>query len=65
MLSHLLTGCPTAQADGRHRWRLGKVLSEIAKSTDLQKVKAKKDQFLFGAKHLLCLSHLNSMDVRL
>lgn len=44
MLNHLLTGCPMAQGDGRYRWRLGKVLSEIAKWTDLQRVKANKDQ---------------------
>ncbi len=38
-LNHILTGCPKAM-EGRYRWRLDKVLVEIAKWTDLQRIKA-------------------------
>lgn len=41
-LKHILTGCPRALADGRYRWRHDKVLTEIAKWTELQRVNANK-----------------------
>lgn len=43
-LNHILTGCPKALGEGRYRWRHDKVLMEIAKWTELQRVKANKHQ---------------------
>ncbi len=39
-LNHILTGCPKALAEGRYRWRHDKVLMEIAKWVEQQRVKA-------------------------
>lgn len=43
-LNHILTGCPKALGEGRYRWRHDKVLTEIAKWTELQRIKANKHQ---------------------
>ena len=39
-LNHILTGCSKALAEGRYKWRHDKVLREVAKWTDLQRMKA-------------------------
>lgn len=43
-LNHILTGCPKALAEGRYRWRHDKVLMEIAKWVEQQRVKANNKQ---------------------
>lgn len=43
-LNHILTGCPKALADGRYRWRHDKVLTEIGKWVEQQRVKANNKQ---------------------
>lgn len=43
-LNHILTGCPKALAEGRYRWRHDKVLTEIAKWVEQQRVKANNMQ---------------------
>lgn len=43
-LNHILTGCPRALAEGRYRWRHDKVLTEIAKWVEQQRVKANNKQ---------------------
>lgn len=41
-LNHILASCPKALAEGRHRWRHDKVLTEVAKWVELQRGKASK-----------------------
>ncbi|CAM4733730.1 unnamed protein product [Leuciscus chuanchicus] len=43
-LNHILAGCPRALAEGRYRWRHDKVLTEIAKWVEQQRVKANNKQ---------------------
>lgn len=43
-LNHILTGCPKALAEGRDRWRHDRVLTEIAKWVEQQRVKANNNQ---------------------
>ncbi|KAJ8351555.1 hypothetical protein SKAU_G00230310 [Synaphobranchus kaupii] len=43
-LNHILNGCPKALGEGRYRWRHDKVLTEVAKWVDQQRVKANKNQ---------------------
>ncbi len=43
-LNHILTGCPKALAEGRYRWRHDKVLMEIAKWVEQQRVKVNNKQ---------------------
>ena len=43
-LNHILTGCSKALAEGRYKWRHDKVLREVAKWTDLQRMKANTQQ---------------------
>jgi hypothetical protein len=43
-LNHILTGCPKALAEGRYRWRHDKVLMEIVKWVEQQRVKANNKQ---------------------
>ena len=43
-LNHILTGCPKALTEGQYRWRHDKVLTEIAKWMEQQRVKANNMQ---------------------
>ncbi len=43
-LNHILTGCPKALAEGRYRWSHDKVLMEIAKWVEQQRVKVNNKQ---------------------
>ncbi|XP_065816582.1 trace amine-associated receptor 1-like [Labrus bergylta] len=43
-LNHILTGCPKALAEGQYRWRHDKVLTEIVKWVEQQRVKANNKQ---------------------
>lgn len=43
-MNHILTDCPKALGEGKYRWRHVKVLTEIAKWTGWQRVKANKHQ---------------------
>lgn len=43
-LNHILTGCAKALAEGRYRWRHDKVLTEIAKWVEQQRVRANNTQ---------------------
>jgi len=43
-LNHILMACPKALGDGRYRWRHNKVLTEVAKWVDMQRVKSNNNQ---------------------
>lgn len=43
-LNHILAGCPKALGEGRYRWRHDKVLTEIAKWVEFQRVRANENQ---------------------
>lgn len=44
MLNHILTGCPKALVEGRCRWRHDKILVEITKWVEQQRIKANNNQ---------------------
>lgn len=43
-LNHILSGCPKALGEGRYRWRHDKVLTEIAKWVEFQRVRTAENQ---------------------